>query len=35
MTAAESVWNANAESGSMKLIERWNYHNELGAQFPL
>jgi SAM-dependent methyltransferase len=35
MTAAEAVWNANAESGTMKLVERWNYHNELGAQFPL
>jgi hypothetical protein len=35
MTAAEAIWNANAESGSMKLIDRWNYHNELGAQFPL
>jgi hypothetical protein len=35
MTAAESVWNANAESGTMTLVERWNYHNELGAQFPL
>jgi hypothetical protein len=35
MSAAEAVWNANAESGSMKLVGRWNYHNELGAQFPL
>jgi hypothetical protein len=35
MSAAEVVWNANAESGSMTLIERWNYHNELGAQFPI
>jgi hypothetical protein len=35
MSAAEATWNANAESGSMKLVERWNYHNELGAQFPL
>jgi hypothetical protein len=35
MTAAEKVWNENAESGSMKLLERWNYHNELGAQFPI
>jgi predicted RNA methylase len=35
MSAAEKVWNANAESGGMKLVERWNYHNELGAQFPL
>ncbi len=35
MRKAEKVWNANAESGSMTLIGRWNYHNELGAQFPL
>lgn len=35
MTAAEAVWNANAESGTMTLVARWNYHNELGAQFPL
>jgi hypothetical protein len=35
MSTAERVWNANAESGSMTLIGRWNYHNELGAQFPL
>jgi len=35
MSAAEAIWNANAESGSMKLIDRWNYHNELGAQFPI
>jgi hypothetical protein len=35
MRKAEAVWAANAESGGMTLIERWNYHNELGAQFPL
>jgi hypothetical protein len=35
MSAAEAIWNANSESASMKLIDRWNYHNELGAQFPL
>ncbi|MDQ6701624.1 MAG: hypothetical protein M3Z96_00170 [Pseudomonadota bacterium] len=35
MSTAETVWNANAENGSMTLIGRWNYHNELGAQFPL
>lgn len=34
MTKAEALWSANAESGEMTLIERWNYHNELGAQFP-
>jgi len=35
MRDAEAIWNANAESGSMTLVERWNYHNELGSQFPL
>jgi hypothetical protein len=35
MSAAERVWNVNAESGAMTLIGRWNYHNELSAQFPL
>jgi N-6 DNA Methylase len=35
MKKAEKVWKANAESGTMTLIGRWNYHNELGAQFPL
>jgi hypothetical protein len=35
MAAAEAVWSANAESGTMTLVERWNYHNELGAQFPV
>jgi hypothetical protein len=35
MSAAEATWNANAESGDMSLVERWNYHNELGAQFPI
>ena len=29
------VWNANAENDSMTLIGRWNYHNELAAQFTL
>jgi hypothetical protein len=33
MSKAERVWNENADS-AMKLVERWNYHNELGAQFP-
>ncbi len=33
MKKAEAVWTENAESG-MTLTERWNYHNELGAQFP-
>lgn len=35
MRKAETVWKANAESGDMTLTERWNYHNELGAQFPV
>lgn len=34
MNAAEADWNAHTENG-MTLIERWNYHNELGAQFPI
>lgn len=34
MKQAEAVWNGSAES-SMSLIARWNYHNELGAQFPI
>jgi hypothetical protein len=34
MRAAENVWKRHAES-HMSLIERWNYHNELGAQFPI
>jgi hypothetical protein len=35
MSAAEAIWNENTESGSMTLVDRWNYHNELGAQFPI
>jgi SAM-dependent methyltransferase len=35
MRKAEAVWTANAESGTMTLVQRWNYHNELGAQFPI
>ena len=35
MKQAEAIWKANAESGSMTLIDRWNYHNELGSQFPI
>lgn len=35
MRKAEALWNAHAESGSMTLTGRWNYHNELGAQFPI
>lgn len=35
MSKAEAVWKAYAESGTMTLVGRWNYHNELGAQFPI
>jgi hypothetical protein len=35
MRKAEAVWKANAESGAMTLVGRWNYHNELGSQFPI
>jgi hypothetical protein len=35
MSAAEAIWKGHSESGSMTLDERWNYHNELGVQFPL
>jgi hypothetical protein len=35
MSAAEKIWKEHAESGDMSLIERWNYHNELGAQFRI
>jgi len=35
MRKAEAVWSGNTESGRMTLVERWNYHNELGVQFPL
>lgn len=34
MRKAEKLWNANAESGDMTLVQRWNYHNELATQFP-
>jgi predicted RNA methylase len=35
MSAAERLWKDNAENGHLTLLERWNYHNELGAQFPM
>jgi hypothetical protein len=35
MRKAEAAWRDHAESGDMTLIGRWNYHNELGAQFPI
>jgi hypothetical protein len=34
MTQAEGLWNEHRVS-EMTLIGRWNYHNELGAQFPI
>ncbi len=34
MSQAEALWNEHGVS-DMKLVERWNYHNELGAQFPI
>jgi hypothetical protein len=35
MGRAETLWRQHAESGDMTLIERWDYHKELSAQFPL
>lgn len=35
MQKAEAVWTGDSESDAMTLVARWNYHNELGAQFPL
>jgi len=35
MRKAEAVWKGNSDSGAMTLVGRWNYHNELGAQFPI
>jgi hypothetical protein len=35
MQAAERVWSQNSDSAGMTLVGRWNYHNELGSQFPL
>ena len=35
MSAAEAVWDANAERRDMTLTERWNHRNALAAQFPL
>jgi hypothetical protein len=33
MSRSEALWTEHGVS-DMTLIERWNYHNELGAQFP-
>jgi hypothetical protein len=35
MQKAETLWAENAVSDKMSLINRWNFHNELGAQFPI
>lgn len=35
MRQAEAAWNSNADSGAMTLVGRWNYHDELGAEFPI
>ncbi|MEM0900618.1 MAG: hypothetical protein AAGI92_11790 [Pseudomonadota bacterium] len=36
MRQAEAAWEANASEGnSMRLVERWDYHRELSAQFPV
>jgi hypothetical protein len=34
MGQAEALWNEHGV-GVMTLVERWNYHNELSAQFPI
>jgi SAM-dependent methyltransferase len=34
MTQAEALWKEYGVS-DMTLVGRWNYHNELGAQFPI
>jgi hypothetical protein len=35
MRKSETAWRAHGRSSSMTLIQRWNYHNELSAQFPI
>lgn len=35
MSGAEATWNGNAENDDLTLVGRWNYHNELGIQFPI
>jgi SAM-dependent methyltransferase len=35
MRKAETLWKSNGADGAMTLTGRWNYHNELGAQFPI
>jgi hypothetical protein len=34
MQSAEAAWNNN-QSSELTLVDRWNYHNELTAQFPI
>lgn len=34
MSAAEALWKKYS-AGARTLKQRWNYHNELGAQFPI
>ncbi len=34
LRSAEPVWREHS-ADRMSLVERWNYHNELGAQFPI
>ena len=35
MRKAEEIWRRNSADGAMTLRDRWNYHNGLGAQFPI
>ena len=35
MRKAEETWRTNSDGGAMTLVGRWNYHNELGSQFPI
>jgi SAM-dependent methyltransferase len=35
MASAQAIWDKNSDSGSMTLIDRWNFHKELSCQFPI
>ncbi|HVB89746.1 MAG TPA: hypothetical protein VND97_06050, partial [Beijerinckiaceae bacterium] len=35
MKKAELHWSAYSQKSEMSLVQRWNFHNELGAQFPI
>ena len=35
MRSAEEMWARHSDPERMSLIGRWNYHNELGSQFPI